>query len=78
MSQHNFEPLDAGFPDGMFSNQKSRIGYILEGLAIEGVGKLYGHLVYFVAIWYISWLFGMFFLFLYVVPRKIWQTCLPR
>jgi membrane protease YdiL (CAAX protease family) len=26
-----------------------------------------------VAIWYILWLFGLFFPFWYVVPRKIWQ-----
>jgi hypothetical protein len=41
-----------GLPDGIFSNQKSKFGYILKGLAIEGVGTLYGHLLYFVAIWY--------------------------
>jgi hypothetical protein len=37
------------------------------------IGKLYGHLVNFVAIWYILWLFGTFFPFWYVVPTKIWQ-----
>jgi hypothetical protein len=26
-----------------------------------------------VAIWYILWLFGIFFLFWYVVPLKLWQ-----
>jgi hypothetical protein len=36
-------------------------------------GIFYGHLVYFVAVWYILWLFGMFYPFWYVVPRKIWQ-----
>jgi hypothetical protein len=30
-------------------------------------------LAYFTAIWYILWLFGIFLLFWYVVPRKIWQ-----
>jgi hypothetical protein len=30
------------------------------GLAMEGAGIFYGHLVYFVAIWYILWLFGIF------------------
>jgi hypothetical protein len=30
---------------------------------------------YFVVIWYISWLFGTFSPFRYVVPRKIWHTC---
>jgi hypothetical protein len=32
----------------------------------------YGHLVYFVAIWYI------FAPFWYFVPRKIWQPCTKR
>jgi hypothetical protein len=40
----------AGLPDGFFSNQKYRFGYILEGLAMEDVGIFYGHLVYFTAI----------------------------
>jgi hypothetical protein len=47
---------------------------------MEDVGIFYGHLVYFTAIWYISWPFGVFYfylvyfsLFWYVVPRKIWQ-----
>jgi energy-coupling factor transporter transmembrane protein EcfT len=40
-------------------------------------GILYGHLVYFVTIWSILWLFGIFvFTFWYVVPRKIWQPWL--
>jgi hypothetical protein len=28
----------SGLPDGLFSNQKSQLGYILEGLGIENVG----------------------------------------
>jgi hypothetical protein len=44
-------------------------------------GIFCGHLVYFVAIWYILWpfgiptlcTFGIFFPFWYVGPRKIWQ-----
>jgi hypothetical protein len=36
-------------------------------------GLFYGYFAYFVAIWYILWLFGIFFSFWYVVPRKIWQ-----
>jgi hypothetical protein len=47
--------------DGIFSNQKSRFGLILEGLAMDDVGMFYGHLVYFMAIWYILWLFGIFY-----------------
>jgi hypothetical protein len=44
---------------GIFSNQKSQFEYILEGLAMEGVGVFYVHLVYFTDIWYISWAFGI-------------------
>jgi hypothetical protein len=44
-----------GLPDGIFSNQKSKFEYILEGLAIEKVAIFYGHLVSFTAIWYILW-----------------------
>jgi hypothetical protein len=33
--------------DGIFSNQKSRFGSILEGLAMEGVAVFYGHFVNF-------------------------------
>jgi hypothetical protein len=39
-----------GLSDGIFSNQKSRFGQILEGIAMEDVAKLYGHFVYFKAI----------------------------
>jgi hypothetical protein len=62
-------------PDGIFSNQKSQFGQILEGLAMEDVDIFYGHLVYFTAIWYILWSFGKFYGYLvyfspfwYVVP----------
>jgi hypothetical protein len=41
-------------PDGMFSNQKSKFGYILEGLGIK-------KLVYFMAIWNILRPFGIFY-----------------
>jgi hypothetical protein len=55
-----------GLPDGIFSKPKSRFGQILEGLELENVGIFYGHiirpfvlfhghLVYFMAIWYILW-----------------------
>jgi hypothetical protein len=44
----------AGLPDGLLSNQKSRLGYVLEGLAMENVfmflwpfGQFFGHLAYF-------------------------------
>jgi hypothetical protein len=53
---------------------------------MENVCQYYGHLVYFIAIWYILWQFGKFWLFgifspfWYVVQRKIrqrkiWQSC---
>jgi hypothetical protein len=34
-----------------FQTKKSKFGLILEGLAVEGVGAFYGHLVYFMVIW---------------------------
>jgi hypothetical protein len=30
--------LASGLPDGLFSNQKSKFGYILDGLAMEEAG----------------------------------------
>jgi hypothetical protein len=47
-----------GMPDGIFSNEKSKFGKILEGLAMEDVGIFYAHLKYLIAIWYILWPFG--------------------
>jgi hypothetical protein len=49
----------AWLPDGIFSNQKSQFGLILEGIGMVNVGILYDHmeyilyspLVYFMAIW---------------------------
>jgi hypothetical protein len=50
---------------------------------MEDVGIFYGLLVYFTAIWYILWPFGIlvgywvyFLPFGYVVARKIWQPWL--
>jgi hypothetical protein len=69
----------AGMPDGLFSNQKSNLGEILEGLAMENVGIFYVYFVYFTAIGNILWSFGIFCghlvyfpPFWYVVPRRIW------
>jgi hypothetical protein len=52
--------LGSGLPDGVFSNQKSKFGEILEGLAMEVVCIFHGHwvhitvfLVYFMDIFYI-------------------------
>jgi hypothetical protein len=52
--------FQAGLPDGLFSNQKSQFGYILEGLAMENLGIFYDHLVYFTATEHILWPFGIF------------------
>jgi hypothetical protein len=43
---------DAGLPDGLFSNQKSKFGKIVEGLAMEDVDIFYGHLVHFTVFCY--------------------------
>jgi hypothetical protein len=65
--------MKSGLSDGIFSNQKSQFGSILEGLTIEdeiyfmGIwsisrpfGMFNGHLVYFVVIWYNFSRFGVF------------------
>jgi hypothetical protein len=49
------EPPEAKLPDGIFSYQKSRFGYIWEGLGMENVGIFYVHLEYLTAVWYILW-----------------------
>jgi hypothetical protein len=56
-------------PDGLFSKQKSQFGKVLEGLAMEDVGIFCGHLVYFMAIWQILRLFGIFYGYLVCSPR---------
>jgi hypothetical protein len=38
---------------------------------MEVVGLGFGHLVYFMGIWYILWQFGIFFPFWYVVPKNL-------
>jgi hypothetical protein len=58
--------------NGIFSNQKSFFGQILEGLAVKTFRIFYSHLVYFNAIWHIFWLFGIFFV-LVCSTKKIWQ-----
>jgi hypothetical protein len=70
-----------GLPDGLFSYQNSLCGYICEGLVMENFGIFYDRLEYCTAILYtyvlaISYIvcsFGIFSLFWYVVPSKIWQ-----
>jgi hypothetical protein len=72
--------LETGLPDGVFSNKKSRFGYIFGGLAKKNLGIFYDHLVHFTAIENILWPFGIFCghsvyfsPFWYFVPRIIWQ-----
>jgi hypothetical protein len=73
----NVEPIRPGLPDGIFSNQKILIWVNFKCLAMTDAGKLYGHSVYFTAISYILWPFGIFcdhfgilFLLWYVVPKE--------
>jgi hypothetical protein len=42
--------VKAGLPDGLFSNQNSQFGLILEGLILELFYIFYGHLEYFMEI----------------------------
>jgi hypothetical protein len=71
-----------GLPDGIFWNQKSQFGYILECLTMKDVAKFYCSSVYFTAFPNILFPFctfcghfGIYFPFWYVVPRKIWHPC---
>jgi hypothetical protein len=50
-----------GLPDGYIFIQKSRFGYILEGLGMEQIGILYGHFGIFYGPCYIVWSFGVYF-----------------
>jgi hypothetical protein len=54
-----YKETRSGLPDGLFSNQNSKFGKILEGLAVEDVGIFYGHLVHFTVFWYILLTFGI-------------------
>jgi hypothetical protein len=58
-----------GLPDGLFTNQKSKFGQILDGLRMENAGIFYGHLVYFTAIWYILWPCGNVMVIWYIFFR---------
>jgi hypothetical protein len=51
--------FSAGLLDGLFSNQKSKFGLNLEGLAMEDVGIFYGHLVPFMVFHNILWTFAI-------------------
>jgi hypothetical protein len=65
----------SGLPDGLFSNQKSKYGEILEVLAMEDVVIFNGHLVHFTVFCYILLTYGIvrgnlvyFLPFWYFVP----------
>jgi hypothetical protein len=67
-------------PDGLFSNQKSQFGHILEGFETENVFIFYDNMECLMAIWYNLWQFGIvcghwvyFFHIGMFGPRKIWQ-----
>jgi hypothetical protein len=55
--QTSFLLCEPGLPDGIFSNKKSKFGYILERFEIENVRMFNGHLKYITTIWYILWPF---------------------
>jgi hypothetical protein len=68
-----------GLPNGF--KPKSQFEYIF-GLAMDNVGIFYGQLehftailVYFIAIWYILWSFGIFSPFLVHCNNKNLATC---
>jgi hypothetical protein len=70
-----------GLPDGLFSSQKSKFGFILEGLGMGNVDIFHDHLEYFMAIWYNLWQFGIvrghlvyFSHFGMFGPRQTWSN----
>jgi hypothetical protein len=57
-----------------FQTKNPNTGKILEVLAMEDSGIFYDHFVYFIALLYIIWSFGIGISpFWYIVPIKIWQ-----
>jgi hypothetical protein len=46
---------------------KSKFGYILEGLGMDIDDTFHKHLVYFVAIWYMSWPFNIYFVVVWCI-----------
>jgi hypothetical protein len=59
---------------------RPKIGYTLEGLAMEDVGGLFGHLVYFTAIWSILRPFGLFYghlIYFMAIWHIMWQNFHP-
>jgi hypothetical protein len=70
-----------GLPDDIFANKNFQFGYVLEGLGMENVGthilQLFGtfnrQLLYFMTVRYILWSFGIFYLVLVNLTKKICQ-----
>jgi hypothetical protein len=60
-----------GLPDGILSNPKSLLGYILEDLGIDNVCIFCGRLEYFTTIWNILQPFGIFTTIWYVTYMAI-------
>jgi hypothetical protein len=55
LAKFSHKALKSRLPDCKFSKQKSKFGEFLECLSLEDFVILYGHLVYFTAIWYVLW-----------------------
>jgi hypothetical protein len=64
-----FQHFDTGLPDGIFSNQTSQFGYIMEGRGMGKVGVLYDCLEYITAVWYMLCPFGNLVTIWYIFPR---------
>jgi hypothetical protein len=58
-----------GLPDGLFSNEKSKFGSILEVLRMENDGIFYVPWEYITAIWHTLSSFGNFVVICYIFPR---------
>jgi hypothetical protein len=70
------EVWSSGLPDGLFTNKKIPIWVKFGGpwngkcYVLRSFGIFFGHLVYFVAVWYILRSFGNFFPFWYVWTKN--------
>jgi hypothetical protein len=56
-------------PAGLFSNQKSQFGSILEALTLEKLGTFYDHFVYFMAVGNVYGHLVYFVVILHIIPR---------
>jgi hypothetical protein len=74
-SRINLKSAGSGLPDDILTCQKFHFCYSKKGIGIEFYGIFQIHWVYLMTILNTLKLFGMFSLFWYSVPRKIWQPC---